>query len=195
MLVKICGITGRDDAVAARDAGADALGFNFWPKSPRYISPEAAACFVPDLGGVLKVGVFVNAEAEQISAVARLAGLDIVQLHGTFDPPPGARAWKALAVKTGFDSASLEGADAYLLDAPSGEEYGGTGRTFDWNLIRGLQRRIVLAGGLDASNVAEAIRTAQPWGVDACSRLESSPGKKDHHRVAAFCKAVLEAVP
>ncbi len=194
MLVKICGITVRDDAVAAIDAGAGALGFNFWPKSPRYISPDTAAAIAPNAAGVLRVGVFVGESAARIREIAAAVDLDVVQLHGEFDPPGEARIWRAVAVRGDFSPSLLTGAaEAFLLDAPAGELHGGSGRTFDWDLVRGLDRRIVLAGGLDASNVERAIEVARPWGVDACSRLESSPGKKDHRKVADFCKAALKA--
>ena len=191
MLVKICGITNSADAVAAVDAGAGALGFNFWPKSLRYISPRAAGEIAPS-PGVLRVGVFVNAGEDEIRGAAAEAGLDVVQLHGEFHPPDRLAVWKAISVRQGFDPSLLDAAaDAFLLDAPSGEEYGGTGRTFDWSLVRGVPRRVVLAGGLDASNVGRAIETVRPWAVDACSRLESAPGIKDHRKVAEFLKAAL----
>ncbi|MBM3797273.1 MAG: phosphoribosylanthranilate isomerase [Acidobacteria bacterium] len=197
MIVKVCGITSREDALDAIAAGANALGFNFWPSSPRYISADRAAEFVPALpAGLLRVGVFVNATAAEIAEAAQRAALDIVQLHGASEAPAGLRRWRAAAVKPGFDPAialSDTGAEAFLLDAPSGDRHGGTGQTYDWNLIRGLRQRIVLAGGLDGANVARAIETAQPWGVDACSRLEAAPGRKDPARVAAFVQAALDA--
>jgi phosphoribosylanthranilate isomerase len=192
-LVKVCGITHRDDAAASIDAGAGALGFNFWPGSPRYIPPERAAEFVPTLAGALRVGVFVDAAQEHIRAVAEMVGLDVVQLHGSFSPPPGLRIWRAVAVGPDFDAATLDDAvEAHLLDTPAGPERGGTGRAFDWSRVCGIPRRIVLAGGLDASNVRRAIEVARPWGVDACSRLESAPGVKDHRKVAEFCRAALD---
>ncbi|MFN7922724.1 MAG: phosphoribosylanthranilate isomerase [Bryobacteraceae bacterium] len=196
MIIKVCGITSREDALAAVEAGATALGFNFWPKSPRWIEPSAAAAIAAELPpGVLKAGVFVNETAEHVENVSNKAGLDVAQLHGACGTPRGIRVWKGHSVKEGFSSSVLEDpeAEAFLLDAPAGDQYGGTGRTFDWNLIRGLRCRIVLAGGLDASNVARAIEVARPWGVDACSRIESSPGRKDHAKMAAFVRAALDA--
>ena len=196
MIVKVCGIADEHDAHAAMEAGANALGFNFWPRSPRYLTPAAASQFVPRLpDGVLKVGVFVDSSAAEIAGIAGPLGLDVVQLHGEAAAPAGFRFWRALAVRAGFDSSSLadEGAEAFLLDAPAGALHGGTGQTFDWSLVRGASRKVIVAGGLDGSNVALAISTARPWGVDACSRLESSPGKKDHAKVAAFCAAALAA--
>ncbi len=195
MMVKICGITNRGDALAAAEGGASALGFNFYPKSPRYLTPESAgeiAAAVPP--GVLKVGVFVNEAAEAVRAVAARVGLDVVQLHGeSAQAPAGLRVWRALAVGPGFNIASLDSisAEAFLLDAPSGSQYGGTGRTFDWSLARGARRPVIVAGGLDETNVRRAIEEARPWGVDACSRLESAPGQKDRRRMAEFLKAAL----
>ena len=175
MMVKICGITNLEDAQAAAAAGASAVGFNFYVKSPRYLIPEKAVSIIRALPeSVWKVGVFVN---ESGADVAARIGLDIVQIHGEAATPTDLRVWRAVSAGTALAD---ERAEAFLVDTPAGDQYGGTGRTFDWNLARDTQRRIILAGGLDASNVSEAIRTAQPWGVDACSRIESAPGKKDH---------------
>lgn len=194
MIVKVCGITNIDDARAAIDAGANALGFNFYPKSPRYISIDTAEAIVQTVpAGILKVGVYVNeAPAEQAAQLH----LDVLQVHGEIAQYPTARLWKAVSVKGGFDANLLDDAraEAFLLDAPAGDQYGGTGKTFEWELVRGLQRRIIVAGGLDASNVAQAIAVAHPWGVDACSRIESAPGKKDPHKMAAFIEAALKAI-
>lgn len=194
MMVKICGITSREDALAAAEAGAAALGFNFYSKSPRCLTREAAApilAVVP--AAVWKVGIFVNEPGERVAAVAGALGLDVVQLHGAVEPPAGLRVWKAVRVGTEFHPSQLEAfrAEAFLLDSASDELYGGTGKTFDWALARGADRKVILAGGLDETNVREAIRAARPWGVDACSRLESSPGRKDHHKVARFIAAAL----
>jgi len=193
MMVKICGITNRGDALAAVDGGASALGFNFYPQSPRYIAPESAQAILATLPeGVVKVGVFVNEAAESVASLAGQLGLDVVQLHGdSIEIPAGLRVWRALPVAPDFDIASLDElpAEAFLLDAPSGSAHGGTGRSFDWALARGARRNVIIAGGLDETNVRRAIEEAQPWGVDACSRLESSPGQKDRRRMAEFLKA------
>jgi phosphoribosylanthranilate isomerase len=195
MTVKICGITNRDDAFAATDGGASALGFNFYPRSPRFVEPEAARPILEALpAGVLKVGVFVNEPAVRVAALAAELRLDVVQLHG--EPPEfpaGLRVWRAVAVTPGFDLGSLDAvpAEAFLLDAPSETLYGGTGRSFDWSLARGARRPVIVAGGLDETNVRRAIEEARPWGVDACSRLESAPGRKDHLKLARFLKAAL----
>lgn len=192
-LVKICGITNAADARDAADAGADALGFNFWPRSPRFV-PEAARLdllrSIPS--GVLKVGVFVDTAAAEMDRIATELGLDIVQLHGTPDGDFRTPLWQAVSAGTAGWRETMETskAAAFLLDTPSGAERGGTGRTFDWALLDGIAQRIVLAGGLGPGNVAAAIERVRPWGVDACSRLESAPGKKDASKVRDFIEAV-----
>lgn len=197
MLVKICGITTLDDALEAVGAGASALGFNFYPASPRYIAPEAAARIVERLpAGILTVGVFVNEEAGCALSALRVAGLDVAQWHGDEPPealPRSVRSWKAFRVDARFRPESMAAYDveAFVLDGPSETLYGGAGKTFDWARARGLGRRIVIAGGLDASNVSKAVEIAQPWGVDACSRLEAAPGRKDYEKMRAFVKAAL----
>ena len=193
MMVKICGITNLEDALAAVEGGARALGFNFWPRSPRYITPEAAREMIAKLPAeVWKVGVFVDEKPEKITAIARETGLDVVQLHGRetgADFPQGLRVWKAVRIGTQFDREALDQypAEALLLDGAS------NGVTFDWTLAAGLHGNVIVAGGLDAANVRKAIDQAQPWGVDACSRIESAPGKKDHVKMAQFLKAALFA--
>ena len=193
-VVKVCGITNAGDARAAVEAGAGALGFNFYPGSPRYLTAAEAAAItagVPE--GVLKVGVFVNETPGRVAEIVREAGLDVAQLHGDEGAdgvPAGVRVWKAFRVGEGFRLEQLEAfpAEAFLLDTPT-EMYGGSGETFDWTRARGAAGRILLAGGLDENNVREAIAAARPWGVDACSRLEFAPGKKDHGRMARFIAA------
>ncbi|MDZ4797890.1 MAG: phosphoribosylanthranilate isomerase [Bryobacteraceae bacterium] len=193
-IVKICGITNREDAVAAAEAGANALGFNFYPQSPRYLpEPETAAALAEDLD-VLRVGIFVNSPPEEVADIVERAALDIVQLHGHEDPADFAtlRVWKAFRVHPGWDPEILcsSGAEAYLLDGPAP----GTGATFDWTLARNLPQRIILAGGLSPENVGEAVKLIRPWGVDACSRLERAPGIKDHERIRQFvANAVVAA--
>jgi phosphoribosylanthranilate isomerase len=197
MTIKICGITNREDAEAAAAGGATAIGFNFYLRSPRYIAPEAAAEIRP--AGVRRVGVFVNERPERIAVIARIAGLDVAQLHGDETPadyPAALAVWKAARVDGGFDFAAYADspADALLLDGPAAELYGGAGRVFDWRLAARAGKRIVVAGGLDASNVALAVELAQPWGVDACSRIESRPGKKDLEKMYAFLQAARAAL-
>jgi phosphoribosylanthranilate isomerase len=188
MMIKICGITNREDAVVAVAAGATALGFNFYSGSPRCITPEAAAEIGLGLE-VLKVGVFVDAPAAEVESIARIASLNVAQLHGQ-EPPqqlPNMRVWKAFRAPVEltqdlFDTYPVE---AFLLDGPEP----GTGVMFTWSRAQGFKHRIIVAGGLDDTNVADAIRALQPWGVDACSRLESAPGIKDHEKVLRFVRA------
>jgi phosphoribosylanthranilate isomerase len=190
MMVKICGITAREDAVAAVEAGAAALGFNFYPQSPRYISPERAAEIGAGLA-VLKVGIFVNASAGAVSSTMRTAGLDVAQVYGDA-PYPGVRTWRACRVRTSdFSLPAGDPAEAFLLDGFSPDVYGGAGISFPWAIARELPAKIVLAGGLDAANVRQAIEQACPWGVDACSRIEKSPGRKDHEKMSRFIKVAL----
>jgi len=196
-ILKICGITNQPDADAAIAAGATAIGFNFYPKSPRYITPESAACIATS--GVRRIGVFVNEEPDRIAVIARIVALDVAQLHGEETPaqyPASLAVWKAARVSPGFDFSRLDDgpAEALLLDGPAAELYGGAGQTFDWALARNARQRIILAGGLDASNVARAVSLAHPWGVDSCSRIESSPGIKDHMKMIDFLLAAKAAL-
>lgn len=200
MIVKVCGITNAEDAAAAIADGANAVGFNFYRPSPRYIAPERAA-EIPTAAGVRRVGVFVNEARVRVEEIAGIAGLDVVQLHGeeTEDDYPAAVAvWKAARVSAGFNLAHFADshAEAMLLDGPAGALYGGAGATFDWTVAQASRPalRIILAGGLDASNVAEAIAIARPWGVDACSRIEITPGKKDHKKMLEFVRAARKAL-
>ena len=197
-LVKICGITSLDDALAAVDAGADALGFNFYARSPRYISPanarEITDHFPPS---ILKVGVFVNHELQSVLAIASEANLTAVQLHGD-ESPEYCRQLKQTFVIKAFgasDDLDLEAydVDAIMLDTKDNVLRGGTGRVFDWSIAQRTGNsipKLFLAGGLSPENVAEAIATVKPYAVDACSSLECSPGKKNHARVRAFVNAV-----
>jgi phosphoribosylanthranilate isomerase len=187
MMVKICGITNREDALAAVEGGASALGFIFYSKSPRYIEPERAARIIELLpGGVWKAGVFVDEDVAAVAETAAATGLDIAQLHGresAADFPAGVRVWKALRIADAVPDLVPYPAEAILLDGAA------SGRTFNWSMARIPDKRIIIAGGLDAANVREAIRRAQPWGVDACSSLEAAPGRKDPAKVAAFLRA------
>jgi phosphoribosylanthranilate isomerase len=197
-MIKVCGITTAEDAAAAVAGGATAIGFNFYPKSKRYITPDAAAGIARSLPShITKVGVFVNESAAEVERIAALIPLDVAQLHGDESPeqaPRTIRFWKAFRVDEKFDPTLLEPfarAEAFLLDGPAGAEYGGSGKPFAWTVAAGSPHKIVIAGGLDASNVREAVRQAHPWGVDACSRIESSPGRKDHRKMSEFLKAAL----
>jgi phosphoribosylanthranilate isomerase len=185
MMIKVCGITRREDAVVAAEAGASAIGFIFYPQSPRCITPERAAALGDQLD-LWKVGIFVNESPVTIAAVMRAARLDVAQIYGGA-APEHARVWKAFRVADSFDRSLGEGAEAVLLDGAK------SGASFDWKLARGAGPKVIVAGGLDAANVAEAIRIAEPWGVDASSKLEAAPGIKDHDKVRAFVKAAREA--
>ncbi len=200
LIVKICGITSETDALLAVEAGANAIGFNFYPKSSRFISLELAhkiARILPDT--VLKVGVFVEPSQEELRLAIDQVPLDVVQLHGRHVPSIPHRTWRALSAAHANPAESLV-AEAILLDAHT-PDHGGSGQTFDWRLATRFWQPIILAGGLDASNVAEAIEIARPWGVDACSRLESEPGIKNTSKVREFVEAAraaahsLEIVP
>ena len=199
MIVKICGITNQDDARAAVEAGASALGFNFYRHSPRYISPTGASLIgekVP--ASVWKVGIFVDEAAPKIARIAIEAGLDIVQLHGEAQCS-SFRSWRVYPVRDEIDLECLneDDAEAVLLDTASVDLRGGTGLTFRWELAKRASdmtaKKIIIAGGLDETNVEQAIAAAAPWGVDACSRLEVSPGRKDHAKMKRFIQAVLTA--
>ncbi len=201
--VKICGITNLSDAIAAVEAGADMLGFVFWPQSPRCISIEAAAELIRQLPpSIVKVGVFVNAPADLVRGAVERCQLNLLQFHG--DEAPGyclqfgLMSMKAFRIR---DAASLQPlteyqTDAWLLDAYSPDNPGGTGETFNWALAAEagkLGRPIFLAGGLKVENVAEAVRRANPYAVDVSSGVEMAPGKKDHDKVSAFIKAAKAA--
>ncbi|MBC7932868.1 MAG: phosphoribosylanthranilate isomerase [Rubrivivax sp.] len=201
--VKICGITNTEDALAAIEAGAELLGFNFYRKSPRCVSPEDARRMVEQLPEHVKgVGVFVNEDAEGVARIASDAGIATVQLHGDESPELCATLRdlsiiKALRVGKDFrieDVAKFE-TDAVLLDAYVKDFRGGTGHTFDWSIARRTRdvvRRLVLAGGLTPENVAAAVKYVRPYAVDVCSGVETAPGRKSFHLMQRFVEAVRE---
>ncbi len=188
MIVKVCGITNAMDALMALDAGADAIGFNFWPGSSRFVKDRAFFSGLPD--DFWRVGLFVNEDPAKVRDLMAEFQLDVAQLH-KMDSIEGLRIWKAIPVDGQLTQQTLSSAhaEAVVLDTPAGAQEGGTGKVFDWNLAQGLKGKIVLAGGLDETNVTEAIRRLKPWGVDACSRIESEPGKKDRTKMRAFIEA------
>jgi phosphoribosylanthranilate isomerase len=200
--VKICGITRREDALEAVRLGADALGFNFWPGSRRFIAPVAARAIVRALPPfVTAVGVFVDAGRDELLAAAAISGVRLLQLHG--DEPPALGLDLPLpvlkAVRVNGPEALAElvrwpGVAGFLLDAP-GAGYGGSGRTFDWSVAAEAARRatVVLAGGLTAENVGDAVRAVRPFAVDVASGVESAPGVKDPLELAAFIAAAKQA--
>jgi phosphoribosylanthranilate isomerase len=201
MKVKVCGITSYHDAAMVCDQGVDALGFNFFPRSPRYIDPADARSIVRRLPPfVVPVGLFVNvARQEQVSEIARFAGVQVIQLHGDETPDycRGLADWpliKALRVDGNKIPETLEeyAVQGFLLDVKDDTLFGGTGKSFNWSLAKDIQRvrPILLAGGLRPDNVREAIRIVEPYGVDVCSGVESEPGKKDAGKLMAFMSEV-----
>jgi phosphoribosylanthranilate isomerase len=199
--VKICGITRVEDALAAVRAGADALGFNFWPRSRRYLAPGAARAIVRRLPPfVTAVGVFVDPSRDEALRAAEASGIQVFQLHGN-EPPALAASLPLPVVKAIHvaDASSLAAmasyeVSAFLLDSAS-SGYGGSGAAFDWDLAREVasSATVVLAGGLTPENVGQAVRRVRPWGVDVASGVESAPGVKDETRMTAFVRAAKEA--
>jgi len=201
--VKICGITRVEDALAAAHAGAQAIGFVFYPPSPRAVTPERAAEIIRALPPfVTTVGLFVNAAPAAINAALAVARVDLMQFHGD-ERPEGCRLYgvpymKAVRVRPGVDllqyAQEFGDAKALLLDAYVEGTHGGTGATFDWGLIpRTLPLPVVLSGGLAPENVADAIRRVRPWAVDVSSGVESEKGIKDAAKIAAFISGVRDA--
>jgi len=198
--VKICGVTNLEDALVSTKLGADALGFNFYEKSPRYIDPVATREILDRLpDSILKVGVFVNESVEKIVEIADMSGLDAIQLHGDesfrfvtdLHSKTELALIKAVRVCPNFDRNAVLDYDvhAILLDSCSAGVYGGSGDGFDWNIALDLERFIgclYLAGGLQPSNVSQAIKIVQPYAVDVASGVESSKGKKDPIKLEAF---------
>ena len=190
--VKICGITNYDDASAALDMGADLLGFNFYPESPRFVTLEKATEIINKLPAFVDIaGIFVNAPFDQIREKIDQCQLDWVQLHGDETPDfcrsfhsLNVKPMKALRVKerADIDKADSFFTDAVLLDAFHPARYGGTGATFDWNIIGHIGKRIFLAGGIHPDNAAAAVKVGV-YGIDVCSGIESEPGKKDHKKM------------
>jgi len=199
--VKVCGTTRLKDALLAVECGADAIGFIFYKKSPRYVSAKTAKEICSKLPPfVHRVGVFVNETADKINRIADRCGLDAVQLHGDESPAfckkIRHRVIKVVRVK---DAASLKemsryAVDGFLLDTWKEDQWGGTGKVFDWELAARAKKYgpVIIAGGLNPRNVKAAIKKVQPYGVDVSSGVEQSPGKKDPRKVKAFIKAVRE---
>jgi phosphoribosylanthranilate isomerase len=198
--VKICGITRKEDAWAAIDAGADALGFVFYAPSPRAVTTEQAQAIMQTLPPyVSKVGLFVNATSDEVQRVVQATSLDCLQFHGDetaddcgkFNLP----YYKAIRVKAGVNLIQCElefaSASALLLDTYSEKAVGGTGQTFDWNLIPpGLTKPLILAGGLNPENVAQALQKVHPYAVDVSGGVEAQKGMKSPDKIAAFMQQV-----
>ncbi|MBI4441969.1 MAG: phosphoribosylanthranilate isomerase [Acidobacteria bacterium] len=206
--VKICGIRHADDARAAVEAGASLLGFNFWSGTPRYIAPAEAARIIAGIPAevsrdIRTVGVFVDENVERLLGIAAEAGIGAIQLHGSESPQYLERLGslpkiKAIKVSNDFQPEQLlryRAASAFLLDGFVAGMHGGTGKSFDWSLAEKTTSygKIILAGGLNPGNVGMAVRQVRPWGVDVCSGVEISPGKKDPRRIREFIQAVRAA--
>jgi phosphoribosylanthranilate isomerase len=190
--VKICGLTNYRDARAAVDMGADLLGFNFYPESPRYITVENATEIIKMLPAFVDIaGVFVNATTRHIRKAIETCQLNWVQLHGD-ETPRFCRSFSSLEIKTmkalrikeqkDIKKAEKYFTDAILLDAFDPKKYGGTGLTFDWNVVGHINKRVFLAGGINPENAVKAVELGV-YGIDVCSGVESSPGKKDHRKM------------
>ena len=199
--VKICGITRAADALAAAQAGADAIGLVFYPPSPRYLSVERAREIREALPPFVQtVALFVNADAAQVSQVIGRVHPALLQFHGDEDPAFCAQFGlpfvKACRMKSGVSALEylrpFSQAAAWLFDSHV-PEYGGVGESFDWTLIPATDKPVILSGGLSAANVGEAIRRLRPWGVDVSSGVESAKGIKDAAKIAAFIKEVRHA--
>jgi phosphoribosylanthranilate isomerase len=200
--VKICGLTNLEDALAAAEAGADAVGFVLYHKSPRSVDPSTVRMIVKALPPfVLPVGVFVNESVDTVRNTMDTCGLALAQLHGdessSYCERLGRPVMKALRVKDRISALAVAeyqgraGVRGFVVDACSDHAYGGTGTLADWNLAAELAKTctLVLAGGLTPENVADAVKAVRPYGVDVSSGVESSPGKKDHGRLRAFVQA------
>ncbi len=200
--VKICGITNIEDAVAAAEYGADAIGFVFQPKSPRAITPETAKNIVSALPPfITTIGVFVNESKLEIERIIRYVGLNIVQLHGN-EPPDACqlnrKVIKAIRVKDLTDLEPLKryNVSAFLLDTYSPHTMGGTGQIFNWDIAVEAKKfgRIILAGGLNHENIEEAIKWVRPYGIDVATGVESNKkGEKDHKKLKLFIEKAREA--
>lgn len=209
-IVKICGLTNLEDALAAAEAGADLLGFILYPKSPRYVTPEMTAEIVARVRGEFAVpprcvGVFVNASTAHVLAILDQTRLDLAQLHGDesaadllalnrqgYKAVRPTRLEDALALAETYAAIGASAGPDLLIDAYDPHAYGGTGQRADWIAAATVAQRVphlLLAGGLTPDNVAAAVQTVRPWGVDVASGVEASPGRKDHAKVRAFLSA------
>lgn len=201
--VKICGLAHPDDVLAVAECGPDAMGFVFWPRSKRAVTPKEVGRWTAGLSkSILRVGVFVDATPDEIRRVMDEAGLDVAQLHGREPPDLFANferpLWRSVALRDGLrEEIERWHVDAFLIDTYSAESPGGTGQVSDWRLARmfveSCARSVWLAGGLTPENVSAAIHEVGPWGVDVSSGVEREPGRKDITKVKAFIEACREA--
>ena len=197
--IKICGITNLEDAIAASQLGADALGFIFYKESQRYVEPEVAKNITSELPPfITTVGVFVNQGLDDIALIVEKTSINVAQLHGDETPEfcgkVPLRSIKVIRIK---DASDMDKVAQYpdqdiLFDTHSDIEYGGTGKIFDWEILnkRTLPNRIILSGGLNPGNVLEAVRAVRPYAVDVSSGVEAEPGRKDHKKIKAFIEAI-----
>ena len=203
--IKICGMRRAEEVEAAVEAGADLLGFNFWPGTSRYIPPPEAVSLIRSVPSrIWTVGVFVDETPERVLEIAAMTGVSALQFHGSespeyFDLLGSMRKIKAFKVTENFRADALQAygsAYAFLLDGwIAGGLPGGTGKVFDWSHARraGEFGKVIVAGGLNVRNIAAAIRQAQPWGVDVCSGVETMPGTKDPKLIREFIRVAREA--
>jgi phosphoribosylanthranilate isomerase len=201
LFIKICGVTNADDAVCAVDNGADAIGFNFYPSSTRFIVPEKAREISDALdASILRVGIFVNPARDYVETTIRQVGLNVIQFSGNETPDDisgfQVKVFKAIHI-TGVESLAamkLYGVDAFLLDTHRDGDFGGTGETFDWDVARKAKQfgNVILAGGLNPRNVSAAVRLARPYGVDVSSGVEVRPGIKDRKKIKDFIRRARE---
>jgi phosphoribosylanthranilate isomerase len=202
LFVKICGITNLEDAVFSVQSGANALGFIFYDKSPRHVEPETVHRIVKQLPeSVARIGVFVNPTVEDVSTICRHIRLTALQVYGNQSDGElralGMNVIKAFQVDSRFDVEQLRrySVDAFLLDTFVGGKAGGTGKTFDWEIAQRATKfgRVILSGGLNPDNIADAVRFVRPYGVDVCSGVEERPGKKDLKKVEEFIRKARES--
>ncbi len=202
LIVKICGVTTLDDALYAAEQGADAIGFNFYQLSKRYISPDHAAEIVNSLrADIMRVGVFVNPEREFVNAVLQSNTLSTLQFSGE-EAPDTISGYRLPVIKAihvanaeSIREMKLFNVDSFLLDTFRNEDFGGTGKTFDWDIaVRAKQfGNVIVAGGLTPENIADAVRKVKPHGVDVSSGVEIRPGIKDHKKIKEFILRAREA--
>lgn len=202
LFVKICGVTNIEDAACAVESGADAIGFNFYPSSKRFIVPEKARAISESLdASILRVGVFVNSARDYVDTAIRTVALNAIQFSGNEVPDDVSgyqlKVFKAIHI-TGVESLDrmkLFGVDAFLLDTHREGDFGGTGETFDWDVARKAKQfgNVIMAGGLTPQNVSAAVRLVHPYGVDVSSGVEARPGIKNHKKIADFIRRAREA--
>ncbi|NIP30174.1 MAG: phosphoribosylanthranilate isomerase [Candidatus Dadabacteria bacterium] len=200
MKIKICGITNLEDAQKAVELGVDMLGFIFVKNSPRYIDPDSARLIIRELPSrIKKVGVFVNENLEELTVIKKIAGFDIYQLHGDETPEYCSKIKdkyiKAIRVKSAEDLNALNMYDTnyFLFDNYVEDEYGGTGKTFNWDILSNSslnEKFVILSGGLNSENISKAIQIVNPDAVDISSGVEERPGKKDYNKMKLFVEAV-----